>query len=390
LLLFPVGVTKIGRNDPCPCGSGKKYKRCCKPLRGGLDSETLARIQHQLSAKIERERRRLEDYGYVRPVISTTVKGCRIVAVGSTVYYSEKWKTVVDFLSYYAKEVLGGDWANREIETKPLEERHPILQLYNSWCRFQQRHKTVKSPGGLHHGEADGPAAAYLQLAYDLYVLGDHLKLQESLVARLKHPDQFQGARHELAVATHCIRAGFDIVHEDERDPTRQHPEFVATHKATGQVIAVEAKSRHRPGVLGFPGQPEESPKAGVRRVLQRALEKEIGLPYAVFVDLNLPPTEVDDVHDVPWLHELVAEVEGLPTGEDGKHPYNFLMFTNHPEHYGAEAANKPGSDRVSMFSRKPRFQVRHPKALTALHDAAYQYGCIPMWFEEEEEVVVP
>ena len=21
--------TKIGRNDPCPCGSGKKYKRCC-------------------------------------------------------------------------------------------------------------------------------------------------------------------------------------------------------------------------------------------------------------------------------------------------------------------------------------------------------------------------
>jgi uncharacterized protein YecA (UPF0149 family) len=20
---------KIGRNDPCPCGSGKKYKYCC-------------------------------------------------------------------------------------------------------------------------------------------------------------------------------------------------------------------------------------------------------------------------------------------------------------------------------------------------------------------------
>jgi len=22
---------KIGRNDPCPCGSGKKYKSCCLP-----------------------------------------------------------------------------------------------------------------------------------------------------------------------------------------------------------------------------------------------------------------------------------------------------------------------------------------------------------------------
>ncbi|MGO9124867.1 MAG: SEC-C metal-binding domain-containing protein [Terriglobales bacterium] len=20
---------KVGRNEPCPCGSGKKYKRCC-------------------------------------------------------------------------------------------------------------------------------------------------------------------------------------------------------------------------------------------------------------------------------------------------------------------------------------------------------------------------
>ena len=22
-------VPKVGRNDPCPCGSGKKFKRCC-------------------------------------------------------------------------------------------------------------------------------------------------------------------------------------------------------------------------------------------------------------------------------------------------------------------------------------------------------------------------
>ena len=22
-------MPKVGRNDPCPCGSGKKYKNCC-------------------------------------------------------------------------------------------------------------------------------------------------------------------------------------------------------------------------------------------------------------------------------------------------------------------------------------------------------------------------
>ena len=24
-----IASKKVGRNDPCPCGSGKKYKRCC-------------------------------------------------------------------------------------------------------------------------------------------------------------------------------------------------------------------------------------------------------------------------------------------------------------------------------------------------------------------------
>ncbi|MBQ2707482.1 MAG: SEC-C domain-containing protein [Clostridia bacterium] len=36
-VVHPVGVNgtapartpKVGRNDPCPCGSGKKYKKCC-------------------------------------------------------------------------------------------------------------------------------------------------------------------------------------------------------------------------------------------------------------------------------------------------------------------------------------------------------------------------
>lgn len=23
-------IAKAGRNDPCPCGSGRKYKRCCE------------------------------------------------------------------------------------------------------------------------------------------------------------------------------------------------------------------------------------------------------------------------------------------------------------------------------------------------------------------------
>jgi tetratricopeptide (TPR) repeat protein len=31
LMEFEV-MEKVGRNAPCPCGSGKKYKKCCLPL----------------------------------------------------------------------------------------------------------------------------------------------------------------------------------------------------------------------------------------------------------------------------------------------------------------------------------------------------------------------
>jgi hypothetical protein len=30
------GSSKVGRNDRCPCGSGKKYKNCCAGKAGRL------------------------------------------------------------------------------------------------------------------------------------------------------------------------------------------------------------------------------------------------------------------------------------------------------------------------------------------------------------------
>ena len=40
IVLTPrTNVAKVGRNDPCPCGSGKKYKKCCGANSGGTDDE---------------------------------------------------------------------------------------------------------------------------------------------------------------------------------------------------------------------------------------------------------------------------------------------------------------------------------------------------------------
>ena len=35
-------MAKIGRNDPCPCGSGQKYKRCCLPRDDATAAERAA------------------------------------------------------------------------------------------------------------------------------------------------------------------------------------------------------------------------------------------------------------------------------------------------------------------------------------------------------------
>jgi hypothetical protein len=36
---------KTGRNDPCPCGSGKKYKKCCLPTGRVFDKEEIAEAE---------------------------------------------------------------------------------------------------------------------------------------------------------------------------------------------------------------------------------------------------------------------------------------------------------------------------------------------------------
>ena len=48
---------KVGRNDPCPCGSGRKYKKCCidkpeiTPFSGGRDASAESPPEPKKKAK---------------------------------------------------------------------------------------------------------------------------------------------------------------------------------------------------------------------------------------------------------------------------------------------------------------------------------------------------
>ena len=36
-------MSRVGRNDPCPCGSGKKYKKCCEQ-KSYLQKKTMTKL----------------------------------------------------------------------------------------------------------------------------------------------------------------------------------------------------------------------------------------------------------------------------------------------------------------------------------------------------------
>jgi len=108
---------KVGRNDPCPCGSGKKYKKCCALIDDAKTS--------QLSASECKEF--YETWfgllGFVnesKHVISAKIK-------------PEYPNATSDILLHKVREVL---WKNPELidayisETKLPQERIEILQLW--------------------------------------------------------------------------------------------------------------------------------------------------------------------------------------------------------------------------------------------------------------------
>jgi len=46
---------KTGRNDPCPCGSGQKYKKCCEAKDDAARAERLAAEQAALKDTLDPE-----------------------------------------------------------------------------------------------------------------------------------------------------------------------------------------------------------------------------------------------------------------------------------------------------------------------------------------------
>jgi hypothetical protein len=326
------------------------------------------------------EQRRIQRFGHVRPLVHTTHQGQKVVAVGSEVFFGD-WRTPLDFLGDYIKRVMSPAWGKAELK-KLFAERHPLLQWYDSLCKLQAQQ--TPDANGIYGLMPNGAAWSYLLVAYDLFTVRQHMALQASIVKRLKKNDQFQGARYELFAIATCIRAGCDIDFEDETDGSRRHVELTATHRATGQKFALEAKSRHRPGVLGFKGErvPDEQVKVGIRGLIKDALGKPSAEPYVIFLDLNLPPNSAEPLSQ-EWFDKVGGPVVNEFGQVNGHDPWNLLLFSNNPHHYGDDAAIAPTGNVVALFGKNPRVAMQHPEILHTVFEAARKYGRLPNSFEE-------
>ncbi len=240
-----------------------------------------------------------------------------------------------DFLRDYVPEVLGIDWCKAEA-AKPETVRHPIITWRAQSAAFMNAQPA--QPDGSRVALPCGAPAAYNCFAYDLYVVDDNGGLDSELLQRLKNRELFQGARHELFAEATCYRAGFTVEHENEKDGSTRHAEFTARHVATGQLLSVEAKSRHRQGVLAVQGTPEKKPRLLLMPLINDAVAKNPKHPLVIFVDTNLPFKWVERLLGLQAGNALSRHMQKLLDGIKKQHndedPYCMFIFSNHPHHY--------------------------------------------------------
>jgi tetratricopeptide (TPR) repeat protein len=55
-------MAKPGRNDPCPCGSGNKYKKCCLAKEEAVEREQLAEAEAKRTERSADRRLRVREF----------------------------------------------------------------------------------------------------------------------------------------------------------------------------------------------------------------------------------------------------------------------------------------------------------------------------------------
>ncbi len=120
-------MSKIGRNSPCPCGSGKKYKKCCigKPDHASIGKDMFNHLKNMMS------------YDEVKAMETSAI----IQKLTSMGIIFDKDAFLQDVQEFYSAEQIKESWfENFEIVAEGRDEDFPFLAAWILWERLAPKH----------------------------------------------------------------------------------------------------------------------------------------------------------------------------------------------------------------------------------------------------------
>jgi hypothetical protein len=304
--------------------------------------------------------------------------------VGKRIYFSGvKRETFHEILIEHLLTLLGKEWGNAQkaLPSSNWNFIYECIQETNAYfhrggINMRQENERLRS------ATPNGYVQCLLTLAFEVYLLQSADRLDTKVFNRLKINDQYQGARYEITVAASFIKAGWQIDWVQDMKGV-SIPEFIATSPDGRYRLAVEAKSKHRDGVLHKKGvfNAKSAEKGSMLYLLKEALGKEtFDLPYIIFLDLNSPQTIAKNDRE-HWKNDLVALYKTIdpPDSSERVDKQNLTVSTNFAPHYdGTDIAI--GGQYVVAYSLKNEHPI--PKGyLDGIVAAISNAQSVPMLF---------
>src|SRR5215469_10194438 len=99
-------IASLGRNDPCHCGSGRKYKKCCLDRESGFVLD-LERAKKEWEKRVVLEL--YDEYTYILRERRLGLKACAIDLTDSDSFWAQ-WKPTTRVILFSRKLIENHNW----------------------------------------------------------------------------------------------------------------------------------------------------------------------------------------------------------------------------------------------------------------------------------------
>ena len=122
-------MAKPGRNDPCRCGSGNKYKKCCLAKDDAVERDALA----------EAEFRRAERVAARQPEMMREIKTTIAARLGMSEEDLQRYDELMDATNAAVDLVHAGKLDEAEVAARDLlvryRHRHNLVGQYDEYTK---------------------------------------------------------------------------------------------------------------------------------------------------------------------------------------------------------------------------------------------------------------